>query len=362
MRIVLCIACSLLAAVPCAAATYVVPDSVATIGAALALAVAGDTVRVQPGTYPERLDLVDGVKLMAADPAQRPVVDGGGAGTVLTAVDCGLGTEVRGLVIRGGAGAGVGGGAYLLDSPIVLLDCRFEGNTAVHGAGVGADGSGFLLLGCELEGNTAAQTGGAVSATDASSPVLASCRFRDNEAIAGGAVALRNGCTAQISSCVFESNRADEGGALWYDFFAGGTLRSCTAAFNEAFSGLGAGVFVSPFATPTVTRCILAFGVTGGGVFVVSGATPVWGCNDVFGNDGGDGIAGGTDLGTNFSLDPLFCDAPGSVFTLRDDSPCLAGVTCPSLVGAFGAGGCGPTAAGQGLRVVSWGSLKARYR
>jgi hypothetical protein len=132
--------------------------------------------------------------------------------------------------------------------------------------------------------------------------------------------------------------------------------------FNEALSGLGAGVFLNSLATPAVSNSIFALGVAGGGVYAVAGANPTYSCNDVFGNAGGDTLPGGIDLGGNVFLDPLFCDSANGVFTLRDDSPCLAVNSggC-GLIGAFDAGGCGPIAVGEQMTAVSWGAVKSRY-
>lgn len=67
-----------------------------TIGQALALARDGDTIRVLPGIYRERLVITRAVRLIGEG---KPVVDGGGAGDVLT-IKAG-GAAVQGFVIRG---------------------------------------------------------------------------------------------------------------------------------------------------------------------------------------------------------------------------------------------------------------------
>ncbi|MGQ0721868.1 MAG: right-handed parallel beta-helix repeat-containing protein [Candidatus Eiseniibacteriota bacterium] len=345
------------------AVTWVVPDSVPTVGGALALAGSGDSVVVGPGTYPEVVDMVDGVVLLAADPENRPVLDGGGAGTPLTAQFCSTGTVVSGFVFANGVSVALGGGVYLNRSVMQILDCRFANNSAAHGGGLGADASAFVLAGCEFEGNSAAQTGGAVSVTGLGSPSLTGCTFRGNSALVGGAVAVRNGSTPIISASLLDGNQADQGGGLWYDFFTGGSLSGCTLAFNDATSGLGAGAFLNSLATPALSTCIFAFGVGGAGLHTVAGAAPTYSCNDLFGNAGGDALGAGVDLGGNVFADPLFCGAQTGVFTLQDTSPCLAANSggC-GQIGAFDAGGCGAVGAGSEMAVASWGAVKSRYR
>mgnify|MGYP000246166234 CR=1 FL=1 len=67
-----------------------------SIGEALARARDGDTIRVLPGIYRERLVITRAVRLIGEG---RPVVDGGGEGDVLT-IKAG-GAAVEGFVIRG---------------------------------------------------------------------------------------------------------------------------------------------------------------------------------------------------------------------------------------------------------------------
>lgn len=351
----------LILATPSAGGTVLVPGDVPTIGGALAVAAAGDTVLVSAGTYAENLSMADGVVLRGADPVSRPVLDGSGTGVALSADGLATGTRVENFVFRAGAGSGLGGGVYLKDSPVAFLNCRFEGCSAQHGGGLGADASGFVLIDCDFEGNSATQTGGAISIVNASSPSIDGCRLADNDAVAGGAISVRNGATAGVSDCLFDGNRAPDGAGIWFDFFTGGLVVSCTFAFQDALGSAGSTLFLNPNATPFFSACILAFATAGTASFATAGANPTWDCIDSFDNAAGDALAGGTNLGTSFSLDPQFCDGTGGVFTLRETSPCLPGADC-GLIGAFGSEPCVATSAGNELREATWGSLKYRYR
>lgn len=360
--IILAFLASVLTAPAARATTIVVPDSLPTIGAALALATAGDTVSVQPGTYPETIVLVDGVTVLAADPGQRPTLDGGGGGPVVTAQSCGAGTVFQGFVVQNGTGAGLGGGMWIKSSSLRVEACRFVGNSAVHGGGIGAETSAFTLIGCELEGNTATQTGGGVSVTGLPSPSVAGCTFFDNDALVGGGLAVRNGCTPSVSGSLFDTNRGDQGGAVWYDFFGGGSLTGCTLVLNDAASGLGGGLFLNSTSAPAISNSVIALSTTGAAAHAVSGAAPTWDCNDLWGNAGGDAVVGGGDLGTSFSADPQFCDpVSGGSFTIADTSPCVPGGSCVSLVGALGIG-CTAVAVQAEMAPASWGAVKAGYR
>jgi predicted outer membrane repeat protein len=343
------------------AVTHHVPDSFATIGAALAASTAGDTVLVKPGTYPESIAMVDGVALLAAS-ADRPVIDGLGNGTVVTVNACGASSMIRGFTVRNGASAGTGGGASIVGSSLTIEDCRFENNSAVHGGGLSGEASAFTLIDCELEGNSASETGGAISVTSVPSPSISGCTVTNNDALVGGAIAVRNGCRPDFGASVFVANRADQGAAFWYDFLTGGTVTGCTFASHEAFAPQGGTLWFNSVSAPVVTRNIVAFGLGGGAVFAVAGTSATLGCNDVFGNVGGDALGGIVDLGTNFSADPLFCNAASGDYSLQSESPCLPDGPC-GLVGASGEGNCDVAVGAEArIDVRSWAWIKTRYR
>jgi hypothetical protein len=345
---------------PLPAATHVVPDGFATVGAALAVSTAGDTVLVRAGTYPERVTLVDGVTLRGESLDDRPVLDGSLGGPVVSASACGPTTRVEGLVLRHGDGGTFGGGAWLSNADVVFESCRFEDNVAGTGAGLGASNADFTAVSCEFAGNVAAQTGGALAVTGVASPTISGCTMSGNSAFAGGAVAVLNGSTPLVTGCLLDANTASEGSAVWWDFFTAGTLASTTIV-RSASTDVGAGALhASPFSSPTISACVVALSSSGAATSSGAGATPVWGCNDAFGNPGGDVFAGGTDLGTNLALDPQFCDVAGEDWTIHDTSPCVPGGGCP-LRGAFDVA-CSIVGVEEPLAAVPWGRVKSLFR
>jgi hypothetical protein len=362
MRILPSLPATLLLLVPVSTigGTIVVPDSILTVAQALASSSSGDTVLVLPGTYPERVTLVDGVILRGSDPVNRPVLSGGSGGAVIRAVSCSSLTRVEDFVVRRGAGSGLGGGASLEYSSVVFERCRFDGNSAIHGGGIGAIGSEFSAIGCEFVNNSASESGGGIALVDGPSPSITGCRLFSNDALAGGGVAVRSGSTPMISATLFDRNEADLGAAVWYDLLSGGSLGGCTLVFQQALTASGGALFFNALSNPTITQNIVAFTLAGGATFAVVGATPTFGCNDAYGNTGGDVLAGGIDLGTNFSADPQFCDAPTRDYTLQNLSPCLVG-PC-GQVGAFGAGGCPSVTVGEQRSLVTWAAMKSLYR
>ena len=109
-------------------------------------------------------------------------------------------------------------------------------------------------------------------------------------------------------------------------------------------------------------NCLLTFNGPGANlIYCTGGGDPILTCSDIYGNECGDWegcIADQAGINGNFSADPLFCDWENGDFTVAEDSPCRpAGNTCGVQVGAFGAG-----CEGTSVDVMSWGTLKGKYR
>ena len=108
---------------------------------------------------------------------------------------------------------------------------------------------------------------------------------------------------------------------------------------NTVYANGGAGLEIhSTVATDSITNNISAHNALG---LAWSGPAPaLLGCNDWFGNSGGD--VTGTPVGaTDVSLNPLFCDLPNDIVSLSAGSPPVSLAGC----GQVGAQGVGCTAA-----------------
>ncbi len=130
-RLIGCVALLALATAAHAAERVVAPGSLA---AALAQAQPGDTLRLAPGVHPGPLTVGVPVRLAGERGA---VIDGGGAGTVLTLAADGI--EVSDLTIRGG-----GDDLSHDDAAVLLLDARAITVTRCH---VEAQAFGIYLRG-----------------------------------------------------------------------------------------------------------------------------------------------------------------------------------------------------------------------
>ncbi len=168
-----------------------------TIGKGIAVAVAGDTVSVGPGTYNEAITLKDGVAVVSQQGAQATVIDGGGTAQTVYAEFCGASTILRGFTVtdaqRGicsvlgsievqrciltGISGGIYGGAvcFLWDSGSLLEDSLVYGNSAVYSAGIRVDGSSATVKRCTVWGNTAANGDGGITFVNGGTGAVESC-------------------------------------------------------------------------------------------------------------------------------------------------------------------------------------------
>jgi len=250
----------------------------------------GDTVRVASGRYAGPLNR------NLSCPGKWIVLDSE-AGADSTIIDCehegravylisGESIRLRGFTVTNGSGSG--GGARIVNSSLEARECVFREND-------GGDYGGALFCNNAISG----------------SAWFTQCVFADNEAaVSGGAVRL-DFAHAHFDSCTFESNRAPEGSAI-----------DC-----------------GTFSSTDIAHTILANGEGGAPIHCPASSAPgIW-RSCVFGNAGGDSLCG--DYYDNIFVDPLFCEGD---LTLHDDAPCLpSGNPWGEQLGAYGAGGCGPS-------------------
>lgn len=327
-----------------------------TIAAALAAAASGDEIHLGPGTYHEHsLELVDGVSLLGPSlDAADAVIDAGSSGRVLRGQGIGAGTLLQGLTLTGG---------------------RIEGSCSDPGTGTYCVGGGALLLGSALTiahvtfaGDYAADNGGGL-ASAVSAPTLTDCRFEGNTARHGAAITFiasaLGGQAPTVTRCAFVGNTAGADGGAVYCYVSEPRLSLCT--FDANTSGeQGSSMFWYDPQPPPMDRCVFAFGHGAAPIFSgMTGVSPVLTCCDVYGNVGGDwiGCIAGQDGGNgNFSADPLFCGGGPFDVGLREGSPCAApGLTGCGTIGALDVA-CAGTAAGAGVETLSWGRIKSAHR
>lgn len=329
---------------------YFVPDDFATIQEALVVALDGDTVTVQPGTYKGTVNIRRDVYLRSSDGPEVTTLDGMDqvnlvdvGGTESPAVVEGF-TFVRGFSSYSGAAIGA-------NSPVLIRRNVFRDNVAYdpgppwsfeNGEG------GAIAVGAEqvtieentFENNRAGLSGGAIEVSTGLFPeepvIVRNNLFVGNSAPIGAAISIPSGWVIVEHNTVVDPPN-DGGGdvSASIEFAATESAVEVTknivmsTAYNSVSCGLS-------FPTRGVSSTV-------GGSYTVS-------CNalnlDVFCDDPA--------LEDNFVLDVEFCDAVGGDYRLPITSPIHPDSTSCGQIGAFGVG-CAPvpidaetTAAGVG--------------
>ena len=161
---------------PCAGfgATINVPADYATIQGAIDVAATGDLILVQAGTYVDNIYLLGKeITLQSADGEDYTVIDGGGAGPVVTCMSGETAsTSIEGFTLTNGTGYGgsFGGGVICYSSSPTITRCTITANTAGAGAGVCLLDSSSMISRCTISGNTASVYGGGSRASGVQRP------------------------------------------------------------------------------------------------------------------------------------------------------------------------------------------------
>lgn len=310
-----------------------------TIQAAIDSSFAGDTVRVDCGTYFESgITMKSGVVLTSqtGDPG-CVTIDAQWNDRVFDCFGCGAKTEIRGFTATHGQPHGVepGGGIRVVSCSLKVVDCFFVANRAVAGAGAFSQDGYTLFRGCSfIRGK--GETGAGMQCWQ-SAP--------------------------NITECVFAADSCTFSGTL---FCAESSPYVLACTFCGNFADGGSGIFCTSVSNPIVERTIFAYGGWLDPIYCGPGVPPQLVCCDIFGNQSGDWVGCIADQGLingNFSADPLFCGVADGDFRVESCSPCLdrqhpGGWDCDGGVGAFGMG----CECGTATEPATWGAIKAIYR
>ena len=270
-----------------------VPQDFATIQAAIDAAPAGETILVDPGTYPGSLRFnFKAVFLRSTSGAAATVVVGNGG----TVVDIGPGGEISGFTITGGEGT-------------------FGCGTEVHGVGT-------RIARNIYDSN---QPGGATFATiwgNVSSPVIEGNLFRNNgcdEQHLSAVITFVNDSSPRIINNVFVDNPC-RGINM--------TLPTGPAPqiINNTLVGNRAAIHVD-VRVPTELQVFRNNVIVGNAIgleCVFGGDFPIWDHNLVYDNGVNyTGIPDQTGVAGNLSVDPAFADRPGRDLHLTMGSPAV---------------------------------------
>ena len=250
----------------------------------------GDTCRVSPGIYVERIRYNGkNLTVFAPDGPESTIIDGDEGGPVVRFLDGETGEAVLdGFTVRNGAaygGGGIycsgasptvrnctitenlasnedtvtashGGGVFIADGHMTISDCTIAGNTAssytaviggmafAYGGGIYVTQGGVTITDCSITGNRAAATaigdprsaGGGIYAWYAEVSITNSA-IAENTAREGGGIYC-HGTSSTIVDCAITGNTGSGfgGGGI---SGSGLTITGCTITGNRGFSGGG---------------------------------------------------------------------------------------------------------------------------
>jgi predicted outer membrane repeat protein len=208
---------------PSAGATFRTwDDPAATVAAAFAAAVPGDTIQLMPGIHriSEQIDITKANITFTRGPGEgEAVIDAQGLCRHFRSKPDSSPAGVSGFVFDGLTftnGYETSGGALFFDSKVgEIRNCVFRGNTAYSNSGgaiYSTKANGTVISNCVFAGNSALNTGGAVF-TDQNSAsdrcFLVDCVVTNNMAKKGGGIYAEK--RIAIDGCLFSDNAATAG-------------------------------------------------------------------------------------------------------------------------------------------------------
>lgn len=155
-----------------------------TIQSAIDASNNGDRIVVSAGTYNEAIDFKGkAVYLRSSSGPGSTILDGAGLGRSVITCNSGeeLGSVIHGFTITNG-NAISGGAMYIRDSSLAVVDCVFDGNSALlSGGAVYLENSHSRFLLCEFADNISQVDGGAMYIVGGS-PHITGSAFQSNSA------------------------------------------------------------------------------------------------------------------------------------------------------------------------------------
>ncbi len=238
-----------------------------------------------------------------------------------------------------------GGAIYSLNGDLRLTGCDLVDNVGYDthidpaGAGIFHSGGAVYLTACRFNGNNSAW--GAAAYVEFADFYCTDSEFVGNSSYGSILTVKAGGTEAILTNNLFADNVSTNGNTIFL-VAPNVTFTGSTVVNNSSVSSR-AQVYVSGVSDLDFSHNVVAFGTGGAGLWSTA-IIGTWNftCNDIYGNEGGDytgTLAGYKNTGGNFTADPFFCDAAGGVYTVMQQSNCLAANnSCGAEIGVFGEG------------------------
>lgn len=209
--------------------TLIVPDDYTTIQGAIFVAQNGDTIMVEPETYPENINFMGkAITVKSKIGPEQTIINGMKKGSVVRFVSNeGQGSVLEGFTLTNGTGTWhetapgewdyCGGGVYCRDTSPTLV------NNIIHNNHVPWGGGAICLSGIGspqvryniLRTNRSSELGGGIYCDKGSTPTILGNTIRYNQSdIEGGGIICID-CTPLITQNLIERNTADLGAGIF---------------------------------------------------------------------------------------------------------------------------------------------------
>jgi len=323
--------------------TIHVPADTATIQGGISLAVDGDTVLVQPGTYLENINfsgkniVLGSLLLTTGDTSyvSQTVIDGDRNGSVICfPPGSNTTTILSGFTINNGFGSLYDGGGIDIDgSHPVVSHMRIENNEGGNGGGIRIESSyarfDHIILRSNRTKETTGGLGGGVYVGNHASPVMKNVTIDDNHAtLRGGGVCVDSGSNPSFVNVIVSGNRYPEGeedrsgsGIAVMDY-SNVTLTNVTISDHSPLTDGGI-VEIERGSQATIANSIL-WNDSSPEISMGDHSTISVICSDI--QEGMNGIIAGVNttvnwLAGNIHQDPLFTNT--TFYYLSENSPCI---------------------------------------
>ena len=309
-----------------------VPWDYLTISEAITVAVDGDVILVDKGTYCEDLDF-QGKKITITGISGPfyTIIQGTGLGSVVKFVsEEGSDSILEGFTIENGIGTStasglLGGGIYCDNTSPSLDSLVIESNTAARGAGIYSTGGTLDMVNSQVCENKADTAGGGVYLASGQMN-LTDCVIRDNTAVTsdGGGIYCSMSDSISLTRTVLLGNEcASWGGGMPGIFNQAYVIRDSVIALNKAgISGGGIGLFYEGnLDIINVTFFENSATIGKGGGFMLNLVTPVNAVNTIMWGD--TAPTGPEGMLENSTMDIDFCNVEGGSSTILVSSGTL---------------------------------------
>ena len=235
-----------------------VPGNFPTIQAAINASQGGDTVRVAPGVYVERIDFSGkAITVVSEAGPEVTIIDGNRAGTVVAfSTGEGRNSVLEGFTIRNGLGdspfrgAGIRIGTVTSSASPTVRNNRIIGNVSCSpGVGINIESGNALIQGNLISDNNtqpgcSGGSGGAGIRIFGSPEILENIITNNLNSAGsdGGGIAVWAGGLPLIRGNIITGNTASRGGGISISAGAGAQVIQNVIARNTSFGG-GGGIF-----------------------------------------------------------------------------------------------------------------------